>query len=307
MQSSRFPSVCTRFFLSWLLGSLALVVAGCGSQADQPQNVSADTWATVDGRAITREEVEKVFRRSPEAASPGSPEEAMTRKLSILNEMILQNILLEKARTLNIQVTDAELDAAYAERKKNMADTTFEEELKKRNLTAVDLRENLRRELITNKLIEQLLRHQLAPQRFPHVGDTEVPLLQLSLECRIVHVLLALGVGGLELRGWHFDLQGAGLRQQDVLQDHFVEDAQLERHRLLGRRRRSRFRRTSKDLLDLLARNRASVDGGPGVGRDVLRLVSLRAAPGDDEGQAAEQPDHEKTGRGGRDTGTLHA
>jgi hypothetical protein len=79
----------------------------------------------------------------------------MTRKLSILNEMILQNILLEKARTLNIQVTDAELDAAYAERKKNIADATFEEELKKRNLTAADLRENLRRELLTNKLIEQ--------------------------------------------------------------------------------------------------------------------------------------------------------
>jgi parvulin-like peptidyl-prolyl isomerase len=148
-----------------VLGSLALAVAaaGCGSrQADQPGAVQADTWATVEGRTITREDVEKVFRRSPDAASTMSPEEAMTAKLSILNEMILQDILLEKARTLNIQVTDAELDSAYAERKKNMTDANFEEELKKRNLTTADLRETLRRELLTDKLLEQEVKSKVA-------------------------------------------------------------------------------------------------------------------------------------------------
>ena len=79
----------------------------------------------------------------------------MTGKLSILNEMILQDILLAKARALNIQVTDAELDKAYAERKQNLTDAAFEEELKKRSLTAADLRDTLRRELITNKLLDQ--------------------------------------------------------------------------------------------------------------------------------------------------------
>jgi peptidyl-prolyl cis-trans isomerase SurA len=153
------------------LGSLALAVAaaGCGSrQADQPQAVSADTWATVDGRTITREDVERVFRRSPDAASTLSPEEVMTAKLSILNEMILQDILLEKARTLNIQVTDAELDSAYGERKKNMTDANFEAELKKRNLTTADLRENLRRELLTDKLLEQEVRSKV------NVTDQEI-------------------------------------------------------------------------------------------------------------------------------------
>ena len=158
MQSSRFRFVPVRFCTLGLLGSLALAIgaAGCASEEpDQPQAVSADTWATVDGRAITREEVERVFRRAQGGASPLSPEEAMTTKLSILNEMILQDILLAKAGALNIQVTDAELDAAYAERKQNMTDPAFEEELKKRSLTAADLRETLRRELLTNKLIEQ--------------------------------------------------------------------------------------------------------------------------------------------------------
>ena len=120
-----------------------------------PPSVPADTWATVDGRSITGEHVEKTFRRTQDGASTMSAEEAMTLKLSILNEMILQDILLAKARALKIEVSDTELDAAYAERKKNMNDTTFEAELKKRNLSVADMRENLRRELMAKKLLDQ--------------------------------------------------------------------------------------------------------------------------------------------------------
>ena len=107
------------------------------------------------GRTITRDDVEKMFRRTQAGGASLSPEEAMTARLSILNEMILQDILLERARALNLQVTDAELDTAYAERKQNMSDAVFEEELKKRSLTTADMRETLRRELLSNKLLEQ--------------------------------------------------------------------------------------------------------------------------------------------------------
>lgn len=148
-----------------LLGIVALA-AGCG--ADRPQPVSQDTWATVNGRAITRDDVEKAFRRSSDSNQELSPEEAMTLKLSILNEMILQDILLEKARALNIQVTDSEIDTAFAQRKQNMTDAAFEEELKKRSLTAEDLRETLRREFLTNKLMEQEITAKVA------VTDQEV-------------------------------------------------------------------------------------------------------------------------------------
>lgn len=84
-----------------------------------------------------------------------STEEALTVKLSILNEMILQDILLAKARALKIEIPQSELDTAYNEAKKNLSDQQFQEELKKRNLTADDMREGLRRELLTKKLMEQ--------------------------------------------------------------------------------------------------------------------------------------------------------
>jgi peptidyl-prolyl cis-trans isomerase SurA len=165
MQKPHFLSTAPRRRPAGLLGWLAFAVAAaaCGSpQADPPRPVSADTWATVDGRAIMGDDVDRMFRRAQGDASALSPEEAMTVKLSILNEMILQDILLAKASALNIQVTDAELDAAYAERRQNMTDEAFEQELAKRSLTADDLRETLRREFVTNKLLEQEIASKIA-------------------------------------------------------------------------------------------------------------------------------------------------
>ena len=136
--------------------TLALTLPGCQSKkADSSRAASPDVWATVDGRSITRDDVEKTFRRMQDPAATLSPEEAMTVKLSTLNEMIIRDILIAKALALKIEVSDTELDAAYAERKKNIADATFEEELKKRNLTPADMREGLRRELIEKKLIDR--------------------------------------------------------------------------------------------------------------------------------------------------------
>jgi peptidyl-prolyl cis-trans isomerase SurA len=132
---------------------LLCLAAACGPKPAPP--VSADTWATVDGRSITRDDVDKAFRRSQDNAATLSPEEAMTAKLSILNEMILQDILLARATALKMDVAATEIDAAFNERKKNMPEAAFEEELKKRNLTVADMREGLRRELIAKKLIDQ--------------------------------------------------------------------------------------------------------------------------------------------------------
>jgi peptidyl-prolyl cis-trans isomerase SurA len=138
------------------IGALAAAsaLAACGSKSESPA-LSEDTWAVVDGRSIMRDDVEKTFRRTQDPTQTPSNEEALTGKLSILNEMIVQDILLAKARALKIEVPDSELDAKYADAKKNLSDQAYEEELKKRNLTAADMREGLRRELVASKLIEQ--------------------------------------------------------------------------------------------------------------------------------------------------------
>ena len=135
--------------------ALSLAAGACSNKDGKPQAASNDTWATVDGRSIKGDDIEKTFRRTQDPGATLSPEEAMTLKLSILNETILQDILVAKAQALKLEVTDAELDAAFNERKKGMPDATFEEELKKRNLNPADMREGLRRELLAKKLLDQ--------------------------------------------------------------------------------------------------------------------------------------------------------
>jgi peptidyl-prolyl cis-trans isomerase SurA len=170
MQSSRWTFTVRPLLVAPVtLLTLAVAAAGCGAQqGGASQAPSPDTWATVDGRPITRERVEKAFRRGQDPASKPSPEEAMTAKLSLLNEMIVQDILVARAQALKIEVPQSEFDSAFAERKKNMTDATFEAELKKRDLTPDDMRESLRRELLTNKLMEREVTAKIA------VSDQEI-------------------------------------------------------------------------------------------------------------------------------------
>src|SRR5687767_10614875 len=90
--------------------------------------VSPDTWATVDGREIKREAVDKAFQRARDASQPPpSEEEAVTAKLSILNDLILEDILLAKAGELKIEVAEAELEKRFTEAKGNMPEDAFQQ------------------------------------------------------------------------------------------------------------------------------------------------------------------------------------
>ena len=147
----------------------AVLSAACRSSPAPPSSaVTADTWAVVDGRQIMREDVEKAYRRGQEAAPAVSDEEALAAKLSLLEELILQDILIAKAGALKLQIPDADVDKAFAEAKKNMSDDAFQQEVTRRKLTIPDMREGLRRELLSRKVIEQEIGSKIA------VTDQEV-------------------------------------------------------------------------------------------------------------------------------------
>ena len=116
---------------------------------------SPDTWASVDGRPITREAVEKAYRRTRDNAQTVSDEETLTAKLVLLNDMVVQEILLAKAAALKLEIPASELDTAYTNAKKNLPDDAYQQELARRNLTTDDMRDGLRRELLVQKVIEQ--------------------------------------------------------------------------------------------------------------------------------------------------------
>ena len=130
------------------------LLGACQSKPAAPP-VSADAWATVDGREIKRDDVEKAYRRTRQANATPSDDEAMVAKLSVLNDMIVQDILLAKARELKIEVAESELDTAYAEARKDIPEEQFQQELGRRSLSAADMRDGLRREMLAQKVIER--------------------------------------------------------------------------------------------------------------------------------------------------------
>ncbi len=107
---SRLPALCVT------LAAICLT-ASCRPAPPAPAapKVSENAWAVVDGREITRDDVEKAYRRTRDTAQALSDEETLTAKLSLLNDLILQDILIAKARELKVEVAAAELDKAFAD------------------------------------------------------------------------------------------------------------------------------------------------------------------------------------------------
>jgi peptidyl-prolyl cis-trans isomerase SurA len=139
------------------LAASSLTACRNGSQppAAGQATVSPDTWATVDGKAIARTDVEKAFRESADPNQPMSQEEALAARLSLLDDLILEEVLLARAQQRNITVPDADVDKAYASAKQNMTDDQFQQQLFARSLSTADMRESIKRRLITQKVIDE--------------------------------------------------------------------------------------------------------------------------------------------------------
>lgn len=146
--------------MSRLAIALLVIVAAAacgGAKTPSAPAPSATAWAVVNSKEISKEDVEKAYRRNAPGADQPKPsdEEVVTAKLNLLNEMIVQELLLAKAAELKIELPAADLDKAYEEAKKDIPPAAFETELKSRNLTVADMREDLRRNLLSQKVVDQ--------------------------------------------------------------------------------------------------------------------------------------------------------
>ena len=152
-----------------VVAASSLVAAACRSTSEpSAPAVTADTWATVNGKAVTQADVDKAYRRISDPAQTPSEEEALTAKLGVLDDLIMEEILLARAPALKLEVSTSELDTAYEEARKNITGDAFLQELKRRNLSAEDMREGLRRDLLSKKVLDQEVTAKAA------VADQEV-------------------------------------------------------------------------------------------------------------------------------------
>lgn len=129
---------------------LFLAVAAC----HRPP--SPDVMATVNGKEISRSELEKAYKASiGDNPQEPSTEQANIVRLNLLRQMIDSEILQERAAKLNLVASDEDVNAKLTEFKARFTEEGFDHELKQNNMTLDDLRTQIRKSLTETKLINK--------------------------------------------------------------------------------------------------------------------------------------------------------
>jgi peptidyl-prolyl cis-trans isomerase SurA len=134
----------------------ALVACALASGCQQDTAPGPDVWASVNGKEIHRDDVDKIFRSRVNAEAPTpSQEEALSLKLNILDELINSEILVERAGKMNLMASDAEVEDKFTESKSPYTQEEFQKKLKDTGLTVDDLKSDIRRQLSIQKLLNR--------------------------------------------------------------------------------------------------------------------------------------------------------
>lgn len=135
-----------------LAGLLFSGLSGC----KQPDHHSADVWAVVNGTEIKRDEVDKYYKSQvpPEGQKP-TQEDTLSLKLNVVEQLINNEILLERAKKLNLEASDGEVEDKFTEIKSPFTEEEFQRQLKSRSMSVDDLKRELRRQLSIQKLLNR--------------------------------------------------------------------------------------------------------------------------------------------------------
>jgi peptidyl-prolyl cis-trans isomerase SurA len=150
-------------FLILIAGVSLAAVTGCH------RSPSSDVVATVNGKEIMRAEMDRNYKASlGDAPQKPSAEDADIRRLTILHQMIQDEILQQRAAKLNLAASDEDVNAKITELKAPYTQEEFDNQLKARDMTLDDLKRNIRRSLTQDKLINKEIESKV------NVTDAEI-------------------------------------------------------------------------------------------------------------------------------------
>jgi peptidyl-prolyl cis-trans isomerase SurA len=139
------------FLTALLLVSLLALCLGCGTKL-----AGDDVAAMVDGRKIYRADVEKYYENQT-AGSQQQPvgEQATSLRLSILRELVDNEILMRRAEKLGLLATDDEVERKLNEIKSPYTKEEIDARMKEKKLTLDDFKRDLRRSLTVEKVLNK--------------------------------------------------------------------------------------------------------------------------------------------------------
>lgn len=131
--------------------SIALIFIGCQSKSGGP-----DVMASVDGRKILRGDVDKYYQNQTAGPDPQPVgEQATSLRLSILRELIDDEILMRRAEKLGLLATDEEVERKLNEIKSPYTADQFDQKLKEKKISLDDFKRDLRRSLTVEKVLNK--------------------------------------------------------------------------------------------------------------------------------------------------------
>jgi peptidyl-prolyl cis-trans isomerase SurA len=134
-----------------LMLAALLMASGCNSNKG-----GEDVMAKVNGHKILSSDVDKYYRNQT-AGAPEQPsaEQADSLKLSILRQLIDDEILMQRAEKLGLLATDEEVDKKLNEVKAPYSPEDFNKRLQEKNITLDDFKRDLRRSLTVDKVVNK--------------------------------------------------------------------------------------------------------------------------------------------------------
>jgi peptidyl-prolyl cis-trans isomerase SurA len=141
-----------RFSAIAVLAIATLVFSACGGTTGEP---GQDTAATVNGKAIKMEQVERVIKAQMQGQDGTlSPLELAQARLQVLDQLIQQEVMYQKAETEKTVPSDDKVTEELNKLKQQSGKSAeeFEKEMAKAGETEATLRETIKKKLAIDEL-----------------------------------------------------------------------------------------------------------------------------------------------------------
>ena len=129
-----------------------LILGVTGGLAGCHRAAPPGSLAEVNGSPISAARVEEYDRLHPQAFSGESGEQ---RRLDVLNQVITEEILEQRARDFHLEASDEDASEKLTEMKASYTQEEFAQQLKSANLTMDDMQRQVRRELSIDRLLNK--------------------------------------------------------------------------------------------------------------------------------------------------------
>ena len=156
-------SIRQRILAITALAVFAVIIGACGGPASNNSASGTvdpnETAAKVNGKVITMEEVDRAVKQQAQGQeSRLSPLELAAARLQVLQTLVEQEVMYQKAEKENMVPTDEEITVEINKRKveSRMSVEEFEKQMKQAGIDDRALRENVKKGIAIEKLVDKV-------------------------------------------------------------------------------------------------------------------------------------------------------